>query len=134
MLSFVRVRFFFAAAAVLLAVWGVAAVAQGRVNRVVGPSRIAGPIDEGQVVTLLGNVHPMARGEFDLGAVDSETVLGRMVLELEPSAAQQAELDALVEAQDDPGSGLFHQWLTPQEYGARFGVSGQDMARITAWL
>ncbi|MGA2167496.1 MAG: S53 family peptidase [Terracidiphilus sp.] len=111
-----------------LAVGVVTGVAQGPVSRVVGP------IDEGQVVTLMGNVHPLARGEFDQGVVAGETALGRMVLELEPSAAQQAELDALVEAQDDPGSGLFHQWLTPQEYGARFGVSGQDMARITAWL
>ena len=110
------------------------ALAQGSVNQVMGPSRIAGPIDEGQVVTLLGNVHPLARGEFDLGAVADEAELGRMVLELEPSAGQQAELDALLEAQQDPGSPLFHQWLTPAEFGARFGVSRLDVARITAWL
>ena len=127
MRSFVRVPFYLAALS-WLAVGGATGVAQGPV------SRVAGPINEGQVVTLMGNVHPLARGDFDQGVVAGETALGRMVLELEPSAAQQAELDALVEAQDDPGSGLFHQWLTPQEYGARFGVSGQDMARITAWL
>ena len=127
MRSFVRVPFYLAALS-WLAVGGATGVAQGPV------SRVAGPINEGQVVTLMGNVHPLARGDFDQGVVAGETALGRMVLELEPSAAQQAELDALVEAQDDPGSGLFHQWLPPQEYGARFGVSGQDMARITAWL
>lgn len=109
-------------------VWAVVAMGQGPVNRVVGP------INEGQVVTLMGNVHPLARGEFDQGLANPEMRLDRMVLELEPSEGQQAALDALVEAQQDGGSPLFHKWLTPAEYGARFGASGQDVARIAGWL
>jgi pseudomonalisin len=96
--------------------------------------RIAGAIDESNVVTLIGNVHPLARPEFDRGAVAAETRLERMVLVLAPSAAQQVELDALTKAQQEPGSGLYHQWLTPVEYGARFGVSDSDLAQITNWL
>jgi hypothetical protein len=96
--------------------------------------RIAGAIDESNVVTLTGNVHPLARPEFDRGAVSAETRLERMVLVLAPSAAQQAELDALTEAQQEPGSGLYHQWLTPAAYGARFGVSDADLSEITGWL
>ena len=96
--------------------------------------RIAGRIDESQVVTLSGNVHPFAQAEYDLGVAPGETVLERMVLELEPSAARQAKLDALVEAQHDPQSPLFQQWLTPAQYGARFGASAADVARIAAWL
>jgi subtilase family serine protease len=96
--------------------------------------RIAGAIDESNVVTLTGNVHPLARPEFDRGAVSAETRLERMVLVLAPSAAQQAELDALTEAQEEPGSGLYHQWLTPAAYGARFGVSDADLSEITGWL
>jgi uncharacterized membrane protein len=96
--------------------------------------RITGPIDEAQAVTLYGNVHPLARAEFDAGAVSAETPLQRMVLELEPSAAQETELDALLEAQHDAQSPLYHHWLTPVEYGARFGVSAQDLARINGWL
>jgi pseudomonalisin len=76
----------------------------------------------------------MARAEFDRGAVDENTPLQRMVFQLKPSEAQQAELDALVEAQHDPQSPLYHQWLTPAQYGARFGVSRQDLDRITGWL
>jgi len=97
-------------------------------------NRIVGQIDESQVVTLQGNVHPMARGEFDRGTVSGEMRLEQLVLQLEPSAAQQAELDALVEAQHDPASPLYQQWLTPQEYGARFGVSVSDLQRIAGWL
>jgi pseudomonalisin len=127
MLSFVRVRSLFVAV-VCIAGLGLTVFAQGTENR------IAGAIDDGQVVTLTGNVHPLARGEFDLGVAEPETVLERMVLELEPSPAQQAELDALVEAQHDPGSPLYQRWLTPSEYGARFGAGTRDVARISAWL
>ena len=98
------------------------------------PARRIGPIDENQVVTLTGNVHPLARAEFDLGAAPGVTVLDRMMLELEPSPAQQAELDALVEAQHDPQSPLYRRWLTPAEYGARFGAGAADVARTCAWL
>jgi pseudomonalisin len=114
--------------------WAVTALSQTGVNVRVGPDRITAPIQEADVVTLAGNVHSLARGEFDVGMVSAETPLDRMVLELEPSAAQQAELDSLLEAQHDPGSPLFHQWLTPAEYGSRFGASAGDLARITAWL
>jgi subtilase family serine protease len=108
--------------------WGASALAQAPTNRV------AARIDETQVTTLQGNVHPMARGDFDQGVVTPETPLEHMVLQLEPSAAQQAALDTLVEAQHDPRSLLYHQWLTPAEYGSRFGTSQQDLSRITNWL
>jgi len=97
-------------------------------------NRVVGRIDDSQVVTLTGNVHPMARGEFDRGAVSGSMRLEQLVLELEPTAAQQAELDALVEAQHDPGSPLYQRWLTPAEYGARFGVSAGDLQTIVGWL
>jgi hypothetical protein len=106
---------------------------QAAANRTV-PSRIAGPIDEARVVALAGNVHPLARAEFDRGTLDAETGLGRMLLLLEPSAGQQAELDALVAAQHDPQSPLYRKWLTPAQYGARFGVNAQDAAQVAAWL
>jgi len=130
MLSSARFRSF-VVALVLGAVSGVAAFGQQLGNPV---DRVVGPIDESRVVTLAGNVHPMAREEFDLGPVGSEKVLERMVLELEPSAAQQAELNALLEAQQTPGSPNFHKWLTPAEYGARFGARPADVSRVVAWL
>jgi hypothetical protein len=131
--GFVRVRFILFQAT-MFCCWAVAALSQTGVNERVIPDRIIAPIQEAQVVTLTGNVHPLARGEFDLGAVSAETPLAWMVLELEPSAAQQAELDSLLEAQHDAGSPLYHQWLTPAEYGSRFGAGAEDLARITTWL
>ena len=97
-------------------------------------NRVTAEIDENKVTTLLGNIHPMARAEFDRGAVSAETPLQHLVFQLQPSQAQQAALNDLVEAQHDPQSPLFHHWLTPAEYGSRFGASPQDLARISSWL
>jgi subtilase family serine protease len=57
-----------------------------------------------------------------------------MLLVLKSSAAQQAALDALVEAQQDPSSPQYQQWLTPAEFGAQFGVDDSDLALVTTWL
>ncbi len=91
-------------------------------------------IDENQTVTLEGNVHPIARAEFDEGIVNADMRLERMVLALKSSAEQQAELDALVAAQQNPDSTLYHQWLTPSEFGARFGTSDAELWKVRAWL
>ena len=107
---------------------GVCIAANGQVSR---PAAVLG---ETQLVTLTGNIHPLARAEYDMGPVDAETRLDRMILELQPSATQQAELDLLVEEQQDAASPLYHQWLKPAEYGARFGASGSQLQQITAWL
>ncbi len=105
-----------------------------RAGRSQPADRIPSRIDDAQVVTLEGNVHPLARPEFAVSDAPADTPMDRMLLLLRPSPAQQAALDALVQAQHDPGSPLFHHWLTPAEYAARFGVSTSDLARVTAWL
>lgn len=94
----------------------------------------AKPIDETQVVTLRGNVHPLARAEFDEGAVDPDLPLERMLLVLKPSPSKQAALDDLAEKQQDPSSPLYHRWLTPAEFGEQFGAAESDVAQVAAWL
>jgi subtilase family serine protease len=97
-------------------------------------TNVANPIDESRMVTLHGNVNPLARAEFDQGVVNPATRLDRMLLVLNSSPAQCADLDALLAAQQDPDSPLYHQWLTPAEFGARFGASDTDLAQVSAWL
>jgi len=100
----------------------------------VSANGVAFNVDGSQTVTLEGNVHPLARAEFDRGVVNPGTLLKRMVLLLKPSPSQQAALDALVEAQQNPGSPFYRQWLTPAEYGAQFGANDAQLAQVTAWL
>ena len=46
----------------------------------------------------------------------------------------QAALDALLKAQQTPGSPQFHQWLTPAQFGAQFGPSAASFANVKAAL
>jgi uncharacterized protein (TIGR03437 family) len=98
------------------------------------PSRIARVIDSTRRITLTGHLHPRARLEYDQGRVSPSLELSYVTLALAPSAAQKADLDQFLAAQQDPASANYHHWLTPEEYAARFGVSDADIAKITAWL
>ncbi len=126
--------FSFAAAGLLIGCAATSFAPGGPAGRLARIGEPGGPVDEGRTVILAGNVHPLARPEFDRGPLDPSTPLGRMLLVLKPSAEQQAALDALVAAQQDPGSPSYHHWLTPAEFGARFGVAPAQIAQVTAWL
>lgn len=69
-----------------------------------------------------------------LGAVDGSADMVALTLTMKPSAAQDAELDQLLADQQNPASPLFHKWLTPEQFGARFGVSDGDLAVVKSWL
>ena len=96
--------------------------------------RINRLIDEQRRTVLSGNVHPLARREFDAGAAKANYRMERMLMLLKPDAAQQQALDDLVQAQQDSESPHYHQWLTPESYGQLFGVSDNDLAQVTNWL
>jgi subtilase family serine protease len=46
----------------------------------------------------------------------------------------QAALDQLLVDLQDPGSPEYHQWLTPEEFGVRFGLAPALYDRFVAWL
>jgi len=96
--------------------------------------RITSYIDDDQRVTLRGNVHPLAQAQYDAGAVAPDFPMEHMLLTLLPDSTQQDILNQLVEAQNNPESPYYHQWLTPEQYGERFGVSDSDAAQVVAWL
>jgi pseudomonalisin len=96
--------------------------------------RITSYIDDDQRVTLRGNVHPLAQAQYDAGAVAPDFPMEHMLLTLLPDSTQQDILNQLVEAQNNPESPYYHQWLTPEQYGERFGVSDSDAAQVVVWL
>ena len=96
--------------------------------------RISRSVDDEQTVTLRGNRHPLALAQYDKGAVAPEFRMDHMLLTLTPDAAQQDALNLLLDAQHNPQSPYYHQWLTPEQYGERFGASDSDVAKISAWL
>jgi hypothetical protein len=48
--------------------------------------------------------------------------------------AQEQALTKFIDQLHDPASANFHQWLTPNQFGARFGPAASDIQRITGWL
>ncbi|MBX7221015.1 MAG: hypothetical protein K1Y36_13790 [Blastocatellia bacterium] len=67
-----------------------------------------------------------------MARVQSATRLNLMTLVLEPR--NWTDLQNLLEAQQNPASPQFHQWLTPEEFGARFGRTEAEYAQLTDWL
>jgi subtilase family serine protease len=97
-------------------------------------TRIQQAVDEKHLVSLLGNVHPLARPEFDQGPVADSQPLMRMLLLLQRDPAQEADLAQLLSEQQDRSSPNYHSWLTPQEFGQRFGLADADLQVVTQWL
>ncbi len=97
-------------------------------------SRIAQTVDQGQRTILAGHLHPKARLADDQGRVAPSLAMSYITLTLAPTATQQADLEKLLAAQQTKGSSSYQQWLTPEEYAQRFGVSGDDIGKITQWL
>ncbi|OOG53773.1 protease pro-enzyme activation domain-containing protein [Rhodanobacter sp. C03] len=60
--------------------------------------------------------------------------MNHLQLVLKPSAERQAALTSLIADQHNPKSSSFHKWLTPEQFGASYGVADSDIAAVTAWL
>ncbi|MBZ5587512.1 MAG: hypothetical protein LAO05_03040 [Acidobacteriia bacterium] len=115
--------------ACLLQVGALANAASGPIPGARQPS-----VDDNDTLVLRGNVHPLARPDLDIGAADPSLPMERMVLSLGLRPDKQAELDEFLANQQNPASPDFHRWLTPQQFGARFGPAPEDRALVAGWL
>jgi subtilase family serine protease len=96
--------------------------------------RISGTVNSSQTVVLKGTVNPRAEAKFDRGPVEPSIQLGYMTVQVSPSPGQQAALERLLAEQQDPASPNYHNWLTPEQFADRFGMSRGDTAKIATWL
>jgi hypothetical protein len=96
-------------------------------------SRI-GAIDESELVRLPGNRHPLASLANDRGEVSPSLPMQRMLLVLSRDAHSEMNLQQLLAAQQDKTSANFHNWLTPIQFGERYGASSADLEKLSAWL
>jgi len=96
--------------------------------------RIAGPVVARDLVQLPAGVPMKAQRQYDQGRVDPTFKLSYMTLLTAPTPSQQTAIDQLLAQQQDPRSPLYHKWLTPEQYAQRFGLSANDIQKITLWL
>src|SRR5271166_5260327 len=68
--------------------------------------------DRMSTVPLSRHIHPSARPEYDLGAVDPSMPISYATLHLTPAAG----LEAFLAEQQTASSPNFHRWLTPEQF------------------
>jgi subtilase family serine protease len=95
---------------------------------------IAPQIDENSLTRLQGQVSRAARAEFDRGRAPDSLPQEHILMMLRRSGPREQQLQQFIAGQYDPHSPDFHRWLTPQQFGERFGPSTQDVGKVTKWL
>jgi subtilase family serine protease len=96
--------------------------------------RIPSDVGTAQLQPIAGSLNPLAQSKFEAGRLLSSTRLNGMTIVFNRSAAQEADLKALIAAQQNPASPSYHQWLTPDQFAARFGMADSDLSAVESWL
>ena len=97
-------------------------------------NRVVSAVNSGSRVALPGTVSGHAKHSVDLGVVPGDRKLDSLSVRFSMTPAQQADLNQLLADQLNPASPNYHQWLTSEQFGARFGLSSSDLAKVSAWL
>ncbi|MBV8620391.1 MAG: S8/S53 family peptidase [Curvibacter sp.] len=86
------------------------------------------------VSRLAGNTLALTRTSTRLGTVPVGTPMQHITLALQGTREKRLLLERFLQAQQDPTSPQYHQWLTPQQFGQRFGPTSDEVARVSNWL
>jgi len=97
-------------------------------------ARLTSDPDEENLATLPGNLHPMARSEFDRGMVPDDLPMEHIIMMLQRTPEQENALQARIDQMHNSQSPLYHQWLKTEQVGSCYGVADADIARISNWL
>ena len=97
------------------------------------PVRIKTEIDNSVRATIFVTP-PTARPANDVGVVPGSMSLPGINLVFRRSSGQEAQLQALMSAQQNPASAMYHNWLTPEQFAGTFGMAHSDIAKVSAWL
>jgi subtilase family serine protease len=99
-----------------------------------GQSQTSSASAESGLASLPGHLHKLALPQFDAGEAPNSLRMGGLRLIIAKTPAQQKALDKLVADQQDPKSPQYHRWLSPADYGARFGASNATISALSSWL
>jgi Pro-kumamolisin, activation domain/Bacterial Ig-like domain (group 3) len=103
-------------------------------QKVMPQTRIAEAIRNDQRVTLSRTTSPLIAKSVETGRLPGGQNLGRMLLLLAPSVEQEQAATQFVNDLHDGSSPSFHQWLSPADFGKRFGIADADAAQVQQWL
>jgi subtilase family serine protease len=122
--------------AVTFAVLGLGAVLAPSAHAQTSPPRarpmITQPVVEANSVRLFGNTLLEATAAND--RVADNLPMEHLLLQLRRPPAQEQALGQPIDQLHDPASPNVHHWLSPSQFGARFGPAASDLVQITGWL
>jgi hypothetical protein len=98
------------------------------------PALVTQPINEANLTALRGNIHALARPQFDRGAAPDSRQVNRVALVLRRSQDQENTLQQFLNEQQTKDSPNYHAWMTPRQFGAQFGPAQSDIQAVTGWL
>lgn len=127
MIPIFRVSFAF-----LCLAWS-SALASTQPGATVQADRVAAHPDLRASTMLRGHIPGWAVSANDQGAVAPGTPL-HLTFVLSRSPELQASFIKLLADQQDPTSPIYHQWLTPQQAGERYGPTQHDLDALRNWL
>ncbi|MDE1154848.1 MAG: protease pro-enzyme activation domain-containing protein [Acidobacteriaceae bacterium] len=84
--------------------------------------------------TLEHHVPLWATESTDLGSLNASTRMTDMHLVLQRAPEVEAAFEQLLTDQQNPASARYHQWLTPAQNAAEYGIAASDLAVVTNWL
>jgi hypothetical protein len=118
---------------VVLCLVSFSAFASTQAASTVQADRVVASADSRVTTRLAGHVPGWAVSANDRGAVAAGTTL-QLTFVLSRSPELQAGFTQLLADQQNPSSPSYHQWLTPQQVGERFGPTQHDVDALTGWL
>jgi Pro-kumamolisin, activation domain len=121
-------------AAVLFTLPGFAATSPNSKCSSLAFPRIINRVDDNALMSLQGNLHPLARAQYDQGKVDDSMPLEHIVLMLQRSPDQETALATRIDQMHNRRSSYYHQWLSARDVGGCYGVADADIAVVSAWL
>lgn len=95
-------------------------------------SRLSGDWHSGARVSIQSS--GPVRKDATAMAAPAGAKLERVLLLLEPTAAQKQALDAELANLQDPKSSQYHHWLAPAQFADAYANSAPDCASIVSWL
>ncbi len=105
---------------------GICATASAqRVPKVISSKNLVGKSD---------SLHPATRSLRSAGRAMADLRVERMLLMLKPTGEQEANLQTFLDSQRDPASPDYENWLSPEEFAARFSPSEEDRNAVATWL
>src|SRR5215475_3607009 len=93
-------------------------------------NRVVRQVNYTRSVTLKGHINPRLQPGDDRGPVDADMPIRNGALILQPGRGISSFLTELPIST----SPNYRKWLTPEQFGDRFGLSADDLAKVAAWL